>query len=289
MTNRNTRNLIATTLATTTLAATAAAQSYEHTYQYKNGRDATFLVEGPATGSSPDVQGDAMLTEVRMATGDSFHFFYKPEAVADVNYVGTPGYETHWLVRAGTNTSTPLSGNYPYSDYDHSQAATDAFAALTLNAFSNNNLNNYLDTHHNNALWEITVKFEMVVKDDDPDPDEFGEILYFERGSGNGNSWIKMQAVDEAGSPLGPWLVIGPGETVQTTPQTAVYRIDQKMGTTSIDVSRLGVEEFQYLRISNVMAGEPAYTGGGDINPDFKVMVVMTNEDQLKDMLGHYD
>ena len=66
-------------------------------------------------------------------------------------------------------------------------------------------------------------------------------------------------------------------------------RLDQKMGTTSIDVSRLGVEEFEYLRISNYVHDEYAYTGGGDTNPDFKLMVVMTNEDQLKNMLGHYD
>ena len=158
-----------------------------------------------------------------------------------------------------------------------------------LEAFSNNNLNNYLDTHHNKALWELTIRFDMIVKDNDEGPDEFGEILYFERGSGNGNSWIKMQAVDENGAALGPWLVVGPNETLQTTPQTAVYRADQKMGTTSIDVSRLGVSEFEYLRISNVVKNEPAYTGGGDQNPDFKLMVVMTNEEQLAELMGSYD
>ena len=119
--------------------------------------------------------------------------------------------------------------------------------------------------------------------------DARGEILYFERGSGNGNSWIKMQAVDENGAALGPWLVVGPNETLQTTPQTAVYRMDQKMGTTAIDVSRLGVSEFEYLRISNVVKNEPAYTGGGDQNPDFKLMVVMTNEEQLAQLFGGYD
>ena len=59
------------------------------------------------------------------------------------------------------------------------------------------------------------------------------------------------------------------------------------MGTTSIDVSRLGVSEFQYLRITNDVVGEPAYTGGGDRNPDFKVMVVMTNKEQLNQIYAY--
>ena len=129
----------------------------------------------------------------------------------------------------------------------------------------------------------------MVGKDDDPDPDDFGEILYFERGAGSGNSWLKMQAVDETGAPLGPWLVVGPNETLQTTPETVVYRSDQKMGTTSIDVSRLGVSELSYLRISNDVTGESAYTGGGDQSPDFKIMIVMTDKEQLAEAMGMFD
>ena len=135
----------------------------------------------------------------------------------------------------------------------------------------------------------MTIKFDFVVQDNDPEPDEFGEILYFERGTGNGNSWLMMQAVDENGTALGPWLVIGPAETVQTTPPTTVLNSTQKVGTTSIDVSRLGVTEFQYLRVTNDVVGQPAYTGGGDRNPDFKIMAVLTNEEQIVKILGAYD
>ena len=127
-----------------------------------------------------------MLTRVQMPTGDDFRFFYKPEAIVDLGYFGYPGYEKYWSVLGGSRTTEGLSATHRFSDYDHSEVAREAFANLTLTAFSNNNLNNYLDTSNNAAFWEITIKFEMVVKDNDPDPDEFGEILYFERGAGDG-------------------------------------------------------------------------------------------------------
>ena len=271
------------------LTGPAVAQSYQHAYQHKYGGDAQFFVEGPATGGSPDVQGDAMLTLVRMPNGDKFNLFYKPTEIRDLQYIGHSGYTHKWLVRGGTRTTVGISGDELYSNYDHSPAAIQQFADLTLQAFNNNNLNNYLDCGSNKALFDFTIGFDLIVKDNDPDPDDFGEILYFERGAGSGNSWLKLQAVDETGAALGPWLVIGPNETLQTTPQTVVMRSDQKMGTTSIDVSRLGVSELSYLRVSNDVTGEPAYTGGGDQSPDFKVMIVMTNKEQLAEAMGMFD
>ena len=154
-----------------------------------------------------------------------------------------------------------------------------------LTAFNNNNLNNYLDSS-SGITFSFIIEFDLVVKDNDAGPDDLGEILYFERGSGGGNSWLKMQAVDENGAPLGPWLVIGPNETVQTTPVTTVTSSNGKVGTTAIDVSRLGVSEFKYLRVSNELNGEPAYAGGGDTQPDFKIMAVMTNQGQLSVVLN---
>ena len=54
-----TRTLLAATIAATALADSALGQAYTNSWQYKYGGDATFFVEGPATGDNPDVEGDA--------------------------------------------------------------------------------------------------------------------------------------------------------------------------------------------------------------------------------------
>lgn len=255
----------------------AYGQDYEFGFQNRVGALATFNVSGPATGNSPDVQGDAVLNTVEYPSGDVFISYYKPANVSDIQYGGDT---TKWRVRGGTNCTIGLSGGaYPLSS-----VGLASFHDLMLTAFSNKNLNNYLDSS-SGITFSFIIEFDLVVKDNDAGPDDLGEILYFERGSGGGNSWVKMQAVDENGAPLGPWLVIGPNETVQTTPDTTVTSSNGKVGTTAIDVSRLGVSEFKYLRVSNELNGEPAYTGGGDTQPDFKIMAVMTNQAQLAELL----
>ena len=273
-------------IGSTTLASSmmmGGGASYDFDFQRMVGNRAEFFVTGPATGDNFDVQGDAAVTQVVYASGDEFIQFYKPVAVHDIE---ADGDLRKFLIRAGANCTTGLSDmNHMIANRNHSQptqAEKDVFADLALQALQSNNLNNYIDTHSNNVLWSMTIEFEKSVKDNDPEPDDFGEILYFERGAGSGNSWMKMQAIDEDGNALGPWLVIGPTETVQTTPMTRVYRADQKMGTTAIDISRLGVSECKFLRISNDVMGDSAYTGGGDINPDFKLMVVITNPVDLQ-------
>ena len=255
----------------------AYGQDYEFGFQHQVGALATFNVSGPATGNSPDVQGDAVLNTVEYPSGDVFISYYKPANVSDIQYSGDT---TKWRVRGGTNCTIGLSGGaYPLSS-----VGLASFHDLMLTAFNNNNLNNYLDSS-SGITFSFIIEFDLVVKDNDAGPDDLGEILYFERDSGGGNSWIKMQAVDENGAPLGPWLVIGPNETVQTTPDTTVTSSNGKVGTTAIDVSRLGVSEFKYLHVSNELNGEPAYTGGGDTQPDFKIMAVMTNQAQLAEFL----
>lgn len=254
----------------------AYGQNYQYGFQHQVGDLATFHVSGPATGNSPDLEGDAVLNTVEYPSGDVFINFYKPVNVSDIQYDGNT---SHWRVRGGDHSTIGLTDTYKLSS-----VGPESFRDLMLTAFRNNNLNNYLDA--GSGIWfSFIIEFDLVVKDNDPDPDDFGEILYFERGSGGGNSWLKIQAVDENGAPLGPWLVIGPNETVQTTPVTTVTSSGQKVGTTAIDVSRLGVSEFKYLRVSSHLDGEPAYTGGGDTQPDFKIMAVMTNQAQLAELL----
>ncbi len=276
----------------------AMGQNYQFGFQHQVGELATFNVSGPATGSNPDRQGDAVLNTVEYPSGDAFIHFYKPVDVSDIEYDGNA---SSWRVRGGDNCTIGLTGYYKLSS-----VGLESFHDLMLTAFRNNNLNNYLDAG-SGISFSFIIEFDLVVKDNDPDPDDFGEILYFERGSGNGNSWLKIQAVDENGAPLGPWLVIGPNETVQTTPVTTV-KSGQTIGTTAIDVSRLGVSEFKYLRVSNRMEDdddddddededdddddddddeESAYTGGGDTRPDFKIMAVMTNQAQLAEFVQY--
>lgn len=276
-------------------AGAAALAGYEHDYQKLHGQRATFNVAGPATGDTPDVEADAMLTSVVYPNGEEYVFFYKPTEVTNITHNNTNF--SKWGVRAGTKTSGDLSGFYTFGEQDGDGSSVSAqdledFAGLMLQAFQTNNLNQYVDlgggggaTGGDQFRFEFMIKFDMTVKDNDAGSDEFGELLYLERGSGYGNSWLKIQACDENGTALGPWLVIDPAETVQTTPETTVYRSSQKIGTTSIDISRLGVSEFEYLKVSNDCPGEYAYTGGGDLNPDFKIMAVITNEDQLAKMM----
>lgn len=270
-------------------ALASSGPDYHDSFQRSVGGAATFHVTGPATGESPDVEGDATLIRVEMPTGDQFISFYKPVAVHDAEY---DGRLDKWLVRAGSRCTIGLSDIEHYvadggrddddDDDDLTQEDLDVFEDMIFRAFNTNNLNNYVDNGDSNSEFYFTIEFDMTVNDNDPEPDEFGEILYFERGAGSGNSWLKMQAVDEEGEALGPWLLVGPDETVQTSPVTTVMRSDQKMGTTSIDVSRLGVSSFKYLRISNDVTDHPAYTGGGDRAPDFKIMVVMTNDEDIQ-------
>lgn len=272
---------------TCTLPAESADLSYLYSFQSRVGSSATFNVSGPATGSSPDVQGDAFLTSVLYPNSDTYIHYYRPSAVSDLSYTGDP---RRFRVRGGTNITMGVSGDHilggGHADEEDELSASDyaSFEAMMLKAFRNPNLNSYVDMGGSGPRFTFTIKFERKVMDNNAGSDDFGEILYFERGAGSGNSWLKMRAVDADNNALGPWLVIGPNETVQTSPETVVYRSDQKMGTTSIDVSRLGVSEFEYLQISNDVMGEPAYAGGGDVAPDFKIMAVMTNESQMNEV-----
>jgi hypothetical protein len=281
-----------TALAARAFAGGAQAR-YQHDFQRPYGQRAVFHVSGPATGSSPDVQGDAMIESIEYGSGEKREFFYKPVAVLDVEYDGEP---RHWSARGGHRCEVGLTDRHFFGAAEGSGdevSATDVehFQATMLEAFDNNNLNNYVDLAGAGATFSFVIAFDRVVKDDDPAPDDFGEILYFERGTGFGNSWLKLQAVDASGNALGPWLVVGPHESWHTTPKTTVMRVDQRIGAAAIDVSRLGVSEFQYLRISNDVAGEPAYqSDNGDLQPDFKIMAVITDEKQLQyEILGGFD
>jgi hypothetical protein len=243
------RSLVPMGLAALVPISVATADGYPHDFQNPVGDSAIFHVSGPATephSSDRDTLGDAIVNMVEYPSGDSYLFYYTPSDVSDIQYTGDPSM---WLVNAGANTSVGLSGVYLLGSFDGSPddvSADDlaAFRTSMLSALQNRNLNNLVDLRSSASRFSFIVKFDVTVRDNDPGPDDFGEILYLERGNGSGNSWLKMQAVDEDGNALGPWLAIGPAETTATNPVSYIY------------------------------------DGSGDLAPDFKIMAVMTNEEQ---------
>ena len=283
------------------LCGTATAQIYKPAiyafpYQAQFGAPATFYVSGPATGPLADREADAFLDLVLYPSGDERIFLYRPIDVDDVVYVSDP---TMLSVRGGWSTTVGLRGSFPIGSLDGNpgnltQGDRDLFGPLALVALASSNLNNYVDVSADGPLFHLTIEFDTFVKDNDPAPDDFGELIYMERGTGKasvtdgGNSWIKFQAVDVNGVALGPWLVVSPAETADTTPIT-ILNSDQKLGATAIDVSRLGVTEFKYLRVSNDVVGEAAYdpSGDGDRNPDFRLMAVIVDERQIAVEASH--
>ncbi len=177
-------------------------------------------------------------------------------------------------------------GFLEWGDADGDQSSVtaadiEAFRQDILRVLSNNNLNNYIGIEASGMEFSFILEFDMVVRDNDPGPDDLGELLYFERGILNGNSWITLQAVDSSGVGIGPPLLISPHETSATTPRTYIFDTDQQMGGTAIDVSRLGVTEFKYLRVSTTDQSDSQYAWGGDRNPDFKLMAVITDQAQI--------
>jgi hypothetical protein len=273
--------------------AGGAPARYEYDFQRPFGARAVFHVSGTATGASPDVEGDAVIDAVEYRTGDRFEIFYRPVEISNIEFSGN---HKRWQTRAGSRCTVGLSDSHVFGAADgqvDDVTAEDVavYEEQILAAFRTNNLNNYLDLESDDdSRFTFTIAFDHIVRDNDPGSDEVGEILYIERGTAFGHSWVKLQAVDEDGSPLGPWLVIAPHESAPTSPHARVYRTSESIGATAIDVSRLGVSEFQHLRVSNDVESESAYNDGGDIQPDFKIMAIVTNKQQLQyEILGGFD
>ncbi|MEE9404803.1 MAG: hypothetical protein V3V20_07915 [Algisphaera sp.] len=281
---------------------------FDHDFQKRVGDRAVFNTYGPACEINGVVQnenGDAFLESVQMANGDEFTEFYQPVAVHDFYFPSNGGRDI--AVRGGTAITVGSQGKHYLGrmvndGYDRtvSDADKEAFSKLTRQMFANNNLNNYIDMGGQSPYFEFIIEFNLALKDNDPEPDDFGELLYFERGGGGGNSWITLQAVDENGVGLGPELAISPHETLHTSPPTMVWAIrrsgrpnnDQYMGALDIDISRLGVTETQFLKVRRTKTSDSGWysTGSGvDYNPDFKFMAVITHPDHLDYPLAQYD
>lgn len=253
--------------------SSAASASYDHSYQEKYGGNATFHVSGAVIGG--DNQGDAILDSVEMPNGDEFTEFYLPVAVHDMDYTHDG---TRMSARGGTNCTIGLNYEHKIGQAEGTTtnvSATDrtVFEGKLLEVMQTPNLNNYVDFSGDPGAWSFIIEFQHIIRDDDPNPDDSGELLYFERGSGSGNSWLTIQAVDENGNALGPPLAVSPDETLATSPP-AIVALGQGIGAAAIDLSRLGVTSARFLKVSRPNSGEGGYTSG-ERAPDFKFMSVI--------------
>ncbi|MEM7626110.1 MAG: hypothetical protein AAF333_10970 [Planctomycetota bacterium] len=283
-----------------TLAGPASGQSlgyFSHDYQVPVTERATFNVSGAATLG--DVQGDAFLSSVVYLDDSEFTEYYTPVNIS--HFLGEAGKGKKLAIRGGNNITEGISGLHfvgGYAEGRRSDQITEAdiekFEASLRKVMANKNLNNYFDVAGGTHGFDFIMSFELPVMDDDPtQADVRGELLYFERGTGGGNSWLTLQAVDEDGNALGPAIAISPQETFPTSPIFSVMRSDQKLGGLAIDVSRLGVSEVQHLRVRKTETTDDGYgpisRGGVDFNADFKVMAVITHPDHLTTLAGLYD
>ncbi|MEM6256866.1 MAG: hypothetical protein AAF711_06785 [Planctomycetota bacterium] len=263
--------------------------AYEHSYQEAFGQAAQFDMTGPATTGNSD--GDALLESVTMPNGEVFDEFYRPVEITHFSYSGNAN---NFKARAGSDSTVGVNTTIALKNVDGNGSNTASeedlagMPAHILAVLETENLNNYIDTSTNDG-WQFVMKFDLPLLDDDANPDDFGELLYFERGDGGGNSWMTFLAVDENNQPLpgATPLAVSPDETVLTTPRT-VLAGGQDMGAVAIDLSRLGVTETTYLRVMRSQSGVGGYSSG-EVKADFKIMAVITNPSQLTLRKALYD
>lgn len=284
----------ATTIATYCILALAGAGSIALPdslpgAQASGGGGATpaiFRMSGPVIDGYDGRYGNAMLDSVEFPTGDVFNEFIMAKAITDFSYSGAGDGSIRVLTAHDSTVGDP--GLFDLDDEDGngsdiSLADQDLFNARILSAYQNRNLNSYFDLSCD-CPFSYVIEFEEPVVDNDENADGLGEILYLERGADAGNSWLLLTVVDESGNTLGTPVAIAPEETISTSPPTLLGRYNtngtlrtgtQEMGCAAIDLSRLGVSEMRFLRVSTPPPGLYGYTGG-ERAPDGKIFVVMT-------------
>ncbi|MEO1007500.1 MAG: hypothetical protein AAFX79_02950 [Planctomycetota bacterium] len=261
--------------AATCVAATASAQS-----------GAIFHMSGPATEGRSGMWGDAILESVEFPGGETFSDFVTARAVTDFQCASS--YRgLGWSVSTGTECTTGDPGWFKVQAEDgDSSDITDEdrelFNQRVTEVLNDRNLNSLV--HLKSANASFIIEFNETIHDDDPEFDNFGEILYFERGTNAGNSTAYIQAVDEDGNALGPLVMIDGDETLPTTPIVtigtpwATHLTNQTMGGATVDLTRLGVESIRYLRVTN-----------GTSDPDFKIFAVWTRPRVLPQRPNPFD
>ena len=234
---------------------------------------AVFHVHGQATTGAAGMWGNAILDAVEFPTGDIFSDFVTAEEVTDFDCPPTYS-DLGWSVSTGTACTTAEPGWFMLEDEDGNGVSIsdndrELFNTRILDILNDRNLNSLV--HLKDPDASFVIKFGELIRDNDPLMDNFGEVLYFERGTGAGNSTAYIQAVDEDGVGLGPIVTIDGDETLPTTPLATIgtpwapSMTDQTIGGATIDLTRLGVTTLRYLRVYN-----------GTSDPDLKIFAVWT-------------
>ncbi|MEL7472109.1 MAG: hypothetical protein AAGK04_02240 [Planctomycetota bacterium] len=178
------------------------------------------------------------------------------------------------------------SGNWDRMDEGDAEAFEDALTQV----MRNTNLNNFIDNNGSSPYFEFVLELEKPLKDNDPELDEVGEIIFFERGADTANSFLVMEALDTGGNVIGTPVLVHPDEPVSCTPaaHVGVYRSNlsyagwsQEMGGVSVDLTRFGLSTVERIRVRRARVGHDGLTGdmvagGRDLNPDFKLVFVQT-------------
>lgn len=137
---------------------------------------------------------------------------------------------------------------------------------------SNSNLNNIIDGEGRSEV-KLDIEFEEYLSDNTSSGDAVGEIIVFERGM---NSDIYIQAIDKlGGKELWTKLFLSRKEMTYAGFDVDTIEIGaaQKMGYWRIDLSKLGVSNIKYVRISSLPVNSW---------PDFKIIGLNTKKCQKK-------
>lgn len=254
-----------------------------------------FRVSGPATNDNPD--GNAWLNRVNYGGGlvlESTQFVY-PSRVAGLQYNGGVG---EMRVIAGSDTTHPgTKGVTTLEGMDGdsgSISTTDIrrFQNQILDAFSNNNLNHLFDIIPSDRQFRFHVHFDQPIVDNDAGPDNFGEVVYFERGGNGSNSFIWL-AIGSNNKIVGKPYLVDPDTTLSPTPtnRPAFIRSYDPQGNPqgvqqveglALDISEaFGVTELSAIRVMSVQdyQGLDGFTGwinGEDDAPDMKMFAVQS-------------
>ena len=271
-------------------AAPASADAYDFEYQRPVEADRVSLnVAGPLVDGVSN--GDLFLESVQYDGSELLDQFYKPSGIS--SFFLHPEHEDRISIRGGKNITDGVPGDRKFRVMANRRGAKTASAKQALfeqqinEVLQSDNINFYINTQYNksngmgNVMFDLVINFDdLPLLDNDPEPDAIGELLLFERGTGDGNSWLTLQAVDADGVALGPPLAVGTGDTHATNPPTKLYR-NQGMGGVAIDLSRLGVTELSHLRIRSTYATDSGFVPnigpGVDFEPDFKIFYIKTH------------
>jgi hypothetical protein len=238
-------------------------------------------------------RGDVVMGEVDFGMLLRYDRFHYVSRVTDFQYNGAPGT---LRITVGPDCS---SGAVPHriEDGDGNSSSISATDLAIFNdhataAFNNVNLNHFVDIQNSgSARFSCVLEFDELVKDDSILDDDVPEIIYFERGSGGGNSFLTIEALDADGNVVGRPLLIGPDDGIHCTPPAMVatlnndlsFKGQQEMTGVAIDMSDLGVVAFQRLRARTPVSSDRDRNGvaysGGEVEADFKLVVVQTVTD----------